>query len=486
MNMIEFYKSALTAGGFGTVESGGVMDHLLDPPMPAIVNKKPLMLPLNELIASQNASNYIFFHPLRENYMRGPSDVLDYYRKHATLEIESKLMCLIIGLLRLCASTDKHPELNPDQATLLRHAQKANEDTVKQFNNLVEKIFAQNKEHRLVHMYIRKSLRLGDKSYKQGTTVTFPLYETLGEKPGKILGATVNVNSTKCIREVMEYIFPNIGTEHAYSYGSDSIDAPKFEAVLGGIYNVASQINRVIEVMQGVIVGLEPINLDYAQLLGKTETIANEIRAIPVLEGNEGSDDKISSAGAPIQTPGKPVMAQPAQINTPTAGLIPVQPTPAPVAAPVAPVQPVQQPIVAQPIQAQQPVQQPASSAPQPTQLGQALASSGMNNINPYAMGMPLPAGHQMQMVIGPNGMPMMTPVSQQELNQLVQTPYGQMTLGQWNQMQQQHLQQQQMQMQMQMGRPGMIQLGQPNMMGNPMYPGMYGQPALQPPSPYR
>lgn len=485
MNMIDFYKSALSAGGFGTVESGGVMDHLLDPPMPAIVNKKPLMLPLHELIASQNASNYIFFHPLRENYMRGPSDVLDYYRKHATLEIESKMMCLIIGLLRLCASTDKHPELNPDQATLLRHAQKANEDTVKQFNNLVEKVFAQNKEHRLVHMYIRKSLRLNDKSYKQGVTVTFPLYESLADKPGKILGATVNVNSCKCIREVMEYIFPNIGVEHAYSFGSDSIDAPKFEAVLGGIYNLANQINRVINVMQGVIIGLEPINLDFFQLLGQTDKIANEIRAIPVLEGNEGADDKISAASAPIQSPAKPVMAQPVQQHTPVAPVAPIQSVPQAVAAPVAPVQPIQQPIMAQPIQAQPVQQQATSSAPAPSQLGQALASSGLNNINPYAMGMPVPAGHQMGMVMGPNGMPMMTPVPQQDLNQLVQTPYGNMTVGQWNQMQQQ-AQAQQMQMQMQMQRPGMIQLGQPGMMMGGMYPGMYGQSSLQPPSPYR
>lgn len=494
MKMEDFYKSALRAGGFDTVESGGIMDMLDDPPVPAIVNQKPLMLPRHDLIGSTQSANYTFFHPLRENYMKGPSDVLDYYRKHATLFVEAKIVCLMIALLRLCGSNELQTQLNPEQSLLLRHAQKVDDTTIKQFNNLCSKVLAQTKEHRFIHMFIRKSLRLNDKTYKQGVTLTFPLYEELGTKPGKILGATISVNTGKSIREIMEYIFPEIEKEHAYSYGSDSVDAPKFEAVMGGLANLSVQINKVISTMNGVITGIDPIDIGYLSTLGSTENMSTEIRSIPVLAGNEGANDKIQEAMNTIQAPATPQMARPAQTTNEVAPVTQV------VAAQVAPVQ------VMQPIQAQSYQQVPTSSAPQVSSLGQALQKSGATAINPYMMGMPQQPGQmqaQPQMVMTPQGM-MMVPqqqmvnnmmpmVAQQQPmmnpNQIIATPMGNMTAGQWQQIQMQ--QQAQMQMQQGMQQPmqqGLIQLG--NGMSGMMMPNgtiqpVYQQPGLQAPARY-
>ena len=253
MNLIEYYTSVLAAAGHRVDKEGYVISLLHSPERPATVGGKALVLPTHERLSALNNTEVVFFHPLRENVMEGPSKVVEYFRNAALLEIEGALTALLKGLADLAASTAAHKNLTPTQSEFLSHVKKADQKTLDTLQAICENVSAANAKTPFFHMYLKKGAKLHGRSYKQGAIVTWPLYEELckpeNEKEKSVIGVSVRTGDFQRLKSLIEYVFPSLDEPNAYSFGSNSDQAPKFHALLGGFGSVAQRINEVLELM---------------------------------------------------------------------------------------------------------------------------------------------------------------------------------------------------------------------------------------------
>lgn len=390
MKLLDFYTSLLKAVGLHVSS-----DHAVSVPvyqedskvlMPAIVDQKRLVLPTRENLNKVVSENTIVFHPMNEDLMRGPSKVLEYLREAARMELEAQTAMVALNILRLCASPELHAKLSPDQAELLDVAKKADQKTIDNFLAVVDRLENKDREKSLIHIYLRRKGKLEGKTYRQMATVTFPIYEQLAAGERTILGVKLRIADVQSIMGVFEYIFPGLGEENAYSYGSNSKVAPKLEAVIGAVYNTAACINAVIDLANSgespVFEDCEPIDSEWAKQLGNFEAMINEVRMIPMQQGNEGEVsvheqgfNTVDTAPAPAPTP-RPVVQE---------------------SAPQAPAHIPQQPVVAPWHHQTSPSPQSAPQAPSRSSGGVSLHDV-LGGARPQPQAMQPPMGYPPQM----------------------------------------------------------------------------------------
>lgn len=300
MKLNDFYTSFLTGLGLVITEEGYVKlpitDEVAGTTFPATVNKKSLVLPTPENLNKVVSDNVIVFHPLNEDLERGPSKVLEFVRQYARQELEVQIILLITNILRLSGSPELHKKLSPDQAEILDVVKgmdtKAIERVIEKFEQIHQRLDVNSIEKSLVHIYLRRSGKIGDKSYRQVATVTFPIYEQLAEGELNILGVKLSKAAAKAIKDVFEYIFPNIGTKGAYNVGSNSAVAPKFEAIAGAVASLILCINRVIALVNTeegrIFEECEILETAWMDQIGKFEAMYRDIQSVPMQRGNEG------------------------------------------------------------------------------------------------------------------------------------------------------------------------------------------------------
>lgn len=303
MKLLPFYESILRATGHDISQEGFISRKLYGTDVATLVDTQHLVLPTQANMMNKDQLKIVTFHPLYEDLMRGPSKVLDYFRRAIRVELESRFMILIMDVLTLINRTDLHQFVSPDEADILNAAKKVDETAITMFMKIVENLDEDARDKMLLHLYLRRGGKLNGKGYRQFATVTFPFYEYLCTEPQKKEGyrfADVKLRNSDVTvyKGVMEYIIPAISTEGGYSYGSNESVAPKLHCLLGAMAFIVQAFNAVAGILmrvqteskstEDIFVTDSLIPSEWISSLDHFDVLWKEARNIPMQPGNEG------------------------------------------------------------------------------------------------------------------------------------------------------------------------------------------------------
>ena len=134
------YNQILNFAGMVSNKEGFVFISGTEPPEPAMINGKQLVLPTDEMLkGGPNSDNRVKFHPLSEEVLNAESDVIRHLAKSINIRLNTVVCTLALQLLHLAGSAELHKNLSPDQATLLRNLPDVDAKTVKEFSSIILK-----------------------------------------------------------------------------------------------------------------------------------------------------------------------------------------------------------------------------------------------------------------------------------------------------------------------------------------------------------
>lgn len=329
MKIIPLYESMLKSVGLSADKDGFIEMKLGKGSKQVTVGGKPLVLPIDAQLKNGDWSNRVAYHPLMENILKGESDVLSKMRSCANLKLNYVIGALTYEMLVLGASVDQHQKLNPSQSEFLAITKNADDKTIQDFKSILEAMPAGSAKQAFVNIYLKRGGSVKGQKHSRVGIVSFPLYEELtrADYDKTVFGVKVRVKDRPIFIGMMEYMFPRIAESEAFNFGSDSKVAPYVEAFMRAFGNVAGPINDLVDNFRNVLLDPEACEFDaeWVEAFENLDTMSAQIRMIPKLDGNEGTESK-----APSATPS----AQSVQM---TAGQQPIAPAASAPAAAAAP-----------------------------------------------------------------------------------------------------------------------------------------------------
>lgn len=331
--LLELYKNVLGALDC-SISSDGLVSfvtpHCNEPVY--VVEGKRLALPTDDITRNLAHGNLAAFHPLSEVIVLGQSQVIMTLRQLVNESLTHKILSTILGI---AMAISRDAKFTAKQTEYIKDLEKIDEKTVKFLSKIVESIDT-GSSNRVINVFLKHGGILHDIQYKRICTVSFPLYTAVINATDTVYGVHGRKQDIRLLKALLEKLFPNIGMQDAYSFGTNSLTAPYFHALLGGFKHVVEDLNRITSKFRKIIeeyTGTNPhVNLEYIETYGEGTDFKD---IIPPLELNKGTDNSAKTPAA--QVPNAPAQPQAAPIQQPVA-----QPVAAPV-APVAPVQPIQQ-----------------------------------------------------------------------------------------------------------------------------------------------
>lgn len=427
MKLLEIYESVLKFAGFSTDDKGYISNNLAGQKQPTVINDLQLILPTQENLRNFNPKNHIVFHPCVENILRSESEVFTKFKQSVNIRLNYTIGVIMQSLLNLIASPALHHKLNPDQLRIMMMVKDVDDTTV---SNYVKNVLLPGVQGRadgvFVHIYLKRGGFLNNRKYPRVGITTFPFYSDLvrypdSDKQSKIKYDKLRVKDREALKQLFEFMIPEVDKEECYNAASDHKLCPYFDALLQTAALVASQLNDLLDLYGEFIEDAEKLKFDseWIELFPQLTNLDHEIRQIPVQAGNEGAvrPEEEREAEKPKAAP---VPSAPRQATT---GYI----APAPVQQEVKHSkrgldfqsfmnnarQSVQQPVPQQPMY-QQPMQQIPQQMYPPQMMQQPM---GMNPLQAGYTGMP-------NMPVDLNNVPMNTVVNTVN-GPMIMTPGG-------------------------------------------------------------
>lgn len=319
-SLIDLYKSF--ASGVGIVaDNEGFMSTLLpgsDTPKPWVIEAKRVVLPLPNQLQQPDWSGRIGFHPLLQNVAAGDSRVMEKFRDRMNGYADFALGMLLVDIASLAVKKTEHQNLTPTQASYLGPFSDADEKFVKLLTDLLSTKRVTRKNAEFVRFSVIKGRSWQGQKRSRVAVMHLPLYEQLPKdnKPAVILGHKLRINDVKMLRSMYEFLFTGLREQGHYEIGSDSKIAPSMESLMA-VYGIfAESINKAIAVLEPVINSSNALYIvdDWRDDLAHIEQLLPEIRKIPNLEGNAGSE-RVTAVNAPamisdaVQAPVRTVAA---------------------------------------------------------------------------------------------------------------------------------------------------------------------------------
>ncbi len=329
MNIIDLYKSILECGNLTTDKDGYVSVKITNSPV--LISGKRLVLPTQKQLTSNNWQEEIKFHPLSENILRGESEIITKLRSVFNIRLNYTFAAIAQNLFSIVASTAEHHLLNPEQSEMLSAIQEVDETTLDLFNKITIAAIKDSPEKAFINVFLKRGGTINGKKYSRVGVVTFPLYEELkNAEQDTIYGIKLRVKDKLAIKQLFEYILPNLDVAESYNFGTDSNIAPFLHALMGTVLNVGSKFNDVLELFSKEIDDSEMLLFasDWVPTFENLGEMLPQIRLIPTQIGNEGSvklTEAVTPQVAPVQQPVQqplayqPVVAQPTQTYQPPA-----------------------------------------------------------------------------------------------------------------------------------------------------------------------
>lgn len=358
--LLDFYSHVLHALDCSVSTDGlvsFVTPHCNEPVY--VVEGKRLALPTDEITRNIVHGNLAPFHPLSEVIVLGQSQVIQTMRQLVNESLTHKILSTLLGI---AMGISRDAKFTAKQTEFIKDFEKVDEKTVKFLSKIIENIDTTS-PNRVINVFLKHGGILHDIQYKRICTVSFPLYTAVINATDSVFGVTGRKQDIRLLKVMLEKLFPNIAVQDAYSFGSNSLTAPYFHALLGGFKQVVEDLNRITNKFRKVIEeyteAIPHVNLEFIDAYGEGTDFKD---IIPPLELNKGTDN---SSKVPVTS----VEPMPEQV---------------PVAQPVqTPVQPVVQPTpVAQPLPVQAPIQQMGVSPKRTMFSGAVKAKLGADKGN--------------------------------------------------------------------------------------------------------
>lgn len=261
---------------------------------PIEISGHKLILPTKEALRNPNWDEYMAFHPLSENVLRGESVVLQTVRKWAQYTLNAKAAAIMYTLIELAADVDRHETLTTKQREFLQLVPDAAKRTVDDIDSLLDKLDPDTPQ-RLISIFLKRGGNLKGKSYKRLGVIYSPIMDEKDNAKREVYGVQFRKKDFKPLFDLLEFIMPGIN-EQAYDFGSDEHEAPYFHALCGAYVNIAKQLNKIVRKFQRIW-GDEfeemLTDVDWFEDMGELSKCRG---LIPSLKGNEGALDEKEEA----------------------------------------------------------------------------------------------------------------------------------------------------------------------------------------------
>lgn len=286
MDLNQLYKSILESLDMA-VDDAGLISRVFDgEAIPAECQGKRLALPTPERIRSGNWEGLQPFHPVSESVTRGESPVIKRLRLFVNLRLTETICELMQNLVEIAADSDAHGKLDPNQAEFLTRAPDANQHTVDDFEKVLRKASTSG-PNRIVSVYLKRGGQLKGTKHSRLAVASFPVTDEFGDDK-VIFGHTFrSKKNARAFQQIFDYLLPNAKDVEAYSYGSDSMTAPYFHALMMAYVKVAKQLNKTIRLFKKHLDDAKELMIDVSWAK-HMDNLAEYRDLIPTLSGNEG------------------------------------------------------------------------------------------------------------------------------------------------------------------------------------------------------
>lgn len=318
MDILKFYKALLHSLNVEIADESycKYVGSGLD--MPLMVDDKRLVLPTRDILRQGIWDQRIAFHPLSENPNRTESSVIKRLKSLVQIRLSASAIDLMRQLIAIAVDTDRHSTLSPKAQRLLVALSDADEKFLENFDKIIRAMSPDDGSgQHFVSVYLKKGGLYKDRTVAQLGVVSFPLAHAVASGDGTVCGVKVRRKDERLLTQLLEFVFPNLHDISEYAGASDSMMAPRFDALLKAYANVATAINRHVKTFRKYLEDDDRVEIDL-----DWQSMAEDLTAyrgqIPSLAGNEGDvAERGDSAqrGVAVVESGVPAPRAPAQHN---------------------------------------------------------------------------------------------------------------------------------------------------------------------------
>lgn len=316
MNALDFHGKVLSSVNVRDVDGDGYLTAFPDKDMaiPVSIGGKRLVLPTKEIMKKAPWDDCIGFNPFSERLTRGESPVLKFTKDAISLRINALFGHLFTSLCLVASDPALQKRMGPKVAELLKSCPEASEKTLAKAKKLVDIVHRQP-QHNFISMYLKHG---GENGASRTCVVSFPVLEALSdEETTEIIGLKLTSAKDKDkarLKGLMEYILDDL---KAYTFGSDSPEAPYYHSLLTSYNLLALRLNGLFTKYKKVIEDADEfkVDLSWSEGLEDFEGFRGQISS---LEGNEGAvlvdaadDKKVEAAKASVFSRQQAVVEEP-------------------------------------------------------------------------------------------------------------------------------------------------------------------------------
>lgn len=288
--LIEFYKSVLGSMGLAADDNGLLSVTLGGVNVPCVVTEmggRRLVLPTRDIQREADWKNKVAFHPLTENVYRGESPVLKKMKNAIIFRLNVTASYLLHELMAIAANKSYHEKLSPKQSELLDVLPRVTSNTVNSVEDVTDKYSLKGRE-KLINVYLKHGGKYKGNDFSRVGVVSFPILEMCDQDSATIFGVKMkSKRDFKAFFDLFHYILPKCDESEAYNYGSQSMEAPYFDALLHTYLKVAKQLNKITRLFKRHLSNPEENMIDVSWE-GQLSDLSFYRGLIPVLEGNDG------------------------------------------------------------------------------------------------------------------------------------------------------------------------------------------------------
>lgn len=338
--LTDVYKQILACAGMVVDDEGFISVKSKDGPKPALIDGKRMVLPYVNQLRSGDNDTRIIFHPLRENIMKGESEVITKLRTMINIKLNYTFGAIALQLLNLASSPSDQAKLNPFQSEMLSEIGPVGNTISVKFTSILLHAIKNHSDRGFINIFLRKGGSVKGIKYSRVGAVTFPFMEELAKEQASYYGTELSKKDKLAIQNLMKYMFPDLDKPETYYKGSSNEVAPFMDCLMNSIYGVAGRLNDILELFTGIISGGEELVMQaewVETFKGDLSELLPQIREIPLQAGADGrsSVNETPVAIAPLQQPAmfqqaiqQPVSAFGQPMHHPHQQYVPVQQVP--------------------------------------------------------------------------------------------------------------------------------------------------------------
>ncbi|BCM95262.1 hypothetical protein [Burkholderia phage FLC6] len=296
--IIDYYKILLDLGWMVADEEGNVSVKLGDQLMPATIDGKRVVLPTREQMKNQNWKTRVGFHPLREAFNLGISDMVATLRDQFVQRLNASIAYLMKELIAIAYDQDNQKNLSTEQSQVLNALSKCDASLVKDFESIQKSTKSRNNADMFINIFIKRGGVVKGVTYGRAGIVTFPIYESL-KKPEKepINGVKLTNKNREMLIKLYEFVFPTLLADpEFFNVGINSRSAPFIESLVRSVLNVVDALVETAQPYMGIVDLPEILTFPedlgtWKEIFDSKDMVEKLARTIPALNSNEAGEE---------------------------------------------------------------------------------------------------------------------------------------------------------------------------------------------------